>query len=212
MITIKTFIFNDFQVNTYLLYDESKECVIVDAGNYYEKENRDLSEFVLRNNLKPVRLLNTHCHIDHITGNLFVSEKFGLKPEAHQEEELLIKNAVVYGGVFGFILNQPPLIKQYLKDQDIINFGNSNLKVISVPGHSKGSIAFYSEDFSFIITGDALFKGSIGRTDLPGGDYDTLISSITQRLLILPAEVTVFPGHGTESTIGYETLHNPFLQ
>ena len=137
MITIKTFIFNDFQVNTYLLYDESKECVIVDAGNYYEKENRDLSEFVLRNNLKPVRLLNTHCHIDHITGNLFVSEKLGLKPEAHQEEELLIKNAVVYGGVFGFILNQPPLIKQYLKDQDIINFGNSNLKVISVPGHSK---------------------------------------------------------------------------
>jgi len=206
------FVFNDFQENTYLLYDESNECIIIDAGNYYDNENQEVLDFIISKNIKPVRLLNTHCHIDHIVGNLFFSEKFNLAPEAHIEENFLIKNSVTAAGLFGLTVKQPPVIKKYLNDLDIVRFGHSEIQCIFVPGHSRGSLAFYSKEFKFVITGDVLFNGSIGRTDLPGGDYNTIITSITERLFTLPENVIIYPGHGHESTIVNELMNNPFFQ
>ncbi|MCX6256592.1 MAG: MBL fold metallo-hydrolase [Bacteroidia bacterium] len=212
MITIKRFVFNDFQENTYVLHESTGECIIIDAGNYYPEENSALTGYIENNMSKPVRLLNTHCHIDHITGNLFIREKYGLKPEAHSEESMLISHAVSYAEVFGFTIQEPPVISAFLKDNDQVLFGNSILKVLHVPGHSRGSLAFYCKADGFVITGDVLFKGSIGRTDLPGGDFDTLIASIRNKLLVMPDHVIVYPGHGDKTNIRDERNNNPFLQ
>jgi glyoxylase-like metal-dependent hydrolase (beta-lactamase superfamily II) len=211
MIQIKIFVFNPFQENTFILFDESKEAVIIDAGCYSNQEEKILDDFIKENNLQPVHLLNTHCHIDHILGNRYLSESFRINPEAHKSDEFLVETVQSYGATFGIKMEVAPLIGKYLNEGMQINFGNSFLDIAHVPGHSPGSIVFYNKTEGFMIVGDVLFNGSIGRTDLPGGNYRQLISNIKNKLLCMDDKMLVYPGHGPSTTIGKERSSNPFL-
>ncbi len=211
MIQIKKFEFNLFQVNTYILYDNTKECVIIDPGCQTKQEEQILSDFINSNKLKPVKLLNTHSHIDHILGNNFVKQKYNLKIEAHKDDEIFIENAESHALTFGFRVTRPPSIDKHIDENNTIEFGNSKLHIKSVPGHSQGSLVFYNNENKFAITGDVLFKASIGRTDLPGGNYNLLISGIKQKLLSMNDDTKVYSGHGFATTIGEERRNNPFI-
>jgi len=212
MMQIQSFTFNPFAENTYVLFDETHECVIIDPGCYTENERMELDEFITRKNLKPVKLINTHAHIDHILGNNHVVGKYNLNLEMHPADETVLKAATVYGEMWGIQVEPSPKVSHYLKEGDEVIFGNSRLKILFTPGHSPGSICLYDEEDQIVIAGDVLFYGSIGRTDLPGGDYDTLIGSIRKKLFVLADNVKVFPGHGPATTIGFERVNNPFLQ
>lgn len=210
--TIKTFIFNPFQENTYLLYDESKEAIIIDAGCLYKNEEQILQNFIADNNLVLKRVINTHLHLDHQFGNRFLFDTYGIAPEAHADDEILNNTYERQLMVFGIDkAGKAQKLKGYLSDNEIIKFGNSELTAIHCPGHSPGSLVFYSKSENCIFAGDVLFRGSIGRTDLPGGDYSTLIHSITNRLLVLPESTFVYSGHGPCTSIDYEKQHNPFI-
>lgn len=211
MITIKRFMFNPFQVNTFILYDETGECVIIDPGCYEDFEKEQLVKFIEDHNLKPKRLLNTHCHIDHLLGNNFVAEKYGLKPEVHREGVEFIKSATEQGMTFGLFVPAQTEPEDFFEEGDIIKFGNSELEVLYTPGHVDGHVCFLNRDQKFVIVGDVLFQMSIGRTDLPTGDTDLLLSNIREKLFTLPDDFTVYPGHGPETTIGFEKVNNPFL-
>ncbi|MBN1250559.1 MAG: MBL fold metallo-hydrolase [Bacteroidales bacterium] len=209
--TIKTFVFNTFQENTYLLFDETNEAVLIDAGCYSQQERDKLSTFIEEKNLTLKKLLNTHSHIDHILGNQFIIENFNLDLESNKDDEFLIKRAKDQGAAFGISIDSPPLPKKHITEGDKIKFGNSVLEIIHTPGHSPGSIVFYNKNEKFMIVGDVLFNQSIGRTDLPGGDYDTLLNSITNKLFPLGDDMEVYCGHGPNTTIGQERISNPFL-
>lgn len=211
MLNIQRFTFNPFQVNTFILWDETKECAIVDAGCYGPAEQAEITNFISKHNLKPVRLINTHCHIDHIAGVAFISRNYGLEFEAHEGGIRLIRHAEKAGFIYGFDNLETIDPKVLLKEGDVIRFGNSELSVIETPGHADGSVCFISHSEKFVITGDVLFHQSIGRSDLPTGNYDVLMKSIREKLLTLPPEYKVYPGHGPETTIGYEDYSNPFL-
>ena len=211
MIKVKTLVFNSFQVNTYIIYDESGECVIIDPGCSDERENKVLEDFISANKLTPSRLLNTHGHIDHILGASFVSDKYNLALEIHKGDYHMIEMSPAYAGNFGLSINVPSRIETSLNDNDTFMLGNSEIKMLHVPGHSPGSVAFYSASDKFVIVGDVLFKGSIGRTDLPGGDYDILMESIGKKLMTLDEDVTVYCGHMQETSIGIEKRSNPFI-
>ncbi len=211
MISIKTFVFGPFQENTYLLYDETKECVIIDPGCYDSKEQAELETFISSNNLKPVKLLNTHCHLDHIFGNGFTAAKYNLNLEINKDETPVFASYLSSSNMYGFNAAPSPSPSAYLKENDIIKFGNSTLEMLFTPGHTPGSITFYNSKQKFMITGDVLFYGSIGRSDLPGGDSETLISSIKNKLLPLGDDYKVYCGHGPSTTIGFERMNNPFL-
>ena len=211
MINIHYFTFNGFQENTYILFDETKECVIIDPGCYSNEEEQELDKFITESELTPVKLLNTHCHIDHVLGNSFVASKYNVGLEIHENDLPTLHATPEYGHTFGFNIDKSPEPTTLLKDGDVIKFGNSELNVLYVPGHSAGHIVFVAQEEKFIINGDVLFQGSIGRTDLPGGDYNTLIGSIKTKLLTLDDDFTVYSGHGPSTTIGFERSHNPFL-
>jgi hydroxyacylglutathione hydrolase len=210
-VSIFSFVFNPVQENTYILWDETRECVIIDPGCFNEYEFILLDNFIKSKNLKPVRLINTHCHYDHIFGVEQCRKAYGLKWEAHRGDALFVKEHASKVAIFGISVQPVALPEIELNNGDVINFGHSSIKVIHVPGHSPGSVCFYEEKSKILISGDVLFNGSIGRTDLQGGDYDTLISGIKLKLLILPDEVEVFPGHGPSTTIGDEKAGNPYL-
>ena len=211
MIQIQKFSFNAFQVNTLVLFDETKECIIIDAACYEDSERKKLVEFIKDNELKLVKLVNTHCHIDHILGCNFVCDYFNIGLEIHKDGELFLETAVEYGMSFGFSI--APIVKpsNYVADEEIISFGKSNLKILYTPGHADGSICLYNEKQKFVIVGDVLFQGSIGRTDLPTGDFELLKTSIHKKLFTLEDEVRVIPGHGSETSIGFEKQSNPFV-
>lgn len=211
MTKIKVFVFNSFQENTYLVYDETNECVIVDAGCNDEKEYNKIDEFISENNLSLKFIINTHCHIDHILGNAYLANKYGVESIANKEDLPLIKRSKDMALAFGLNVQEPPIPSRLVNEGDEIKFGNSTLLVKHVPGHSPGSIALYNDNDKFVIVGDVLFKGGIGRTDLPGGSYDTLIASINDKLFTLNDEVTVYPGHGESTTIAKEKSDNPFF-
>ncbi|WP_316830584.1 MBL fold metallo-hydrolase [Pedobacter aquatilis] len=212
MIKIKIFTFNAYSENTYVLYDETKECVIIDPGMYDGAEQDELADFVKTNNLKPVLLLNTHCHLDHIFGNKFVFDTWGLKPQFHKGELPILQAVPGYAPQMGFNKYElSPEPEVFLEESGTIHFGNSRLDLIFAPGHSPAHLCFYSEADHFLIGGDVLFYGSIGRTDLPGGNHNQLISNIENKLFVLPDAVTVYPGHGPSTTIGFEKKHNPFF-
>lgn len=211
MITVKTFVFNPFQENTYVLYDQSGECIVIDAGNFMPEEDEQLRRFFREKSLNPVHLINTHGHIDHIFGNSWFLAEFGLKTEVHRSDEPLIRGAREHGHLFGIDMDTPPAVGKCIEDGDLIEFGNSSLRSIHIPGHSPGSLVFYSKEQAFVVVGDVLFQGSIGRTDLPGGNYTTLINGISDKLLTLNDEVVVFTGHGSDTTIGNERRYNPFF-
>ena len=208
---IKAFVNNPYQENTYVVYDDSKECVIIDPGMYNAAEQNVVVNFIKVQNLKPVLLLNTHCHIDHVLGNKFIFNQYGLKPRFHQGELQLLQAVPAYAPQQGINYELSPEPEVFLPESGNINFGNSSFKLLFCPGHSPAHLCFYGKADGFIIGGDVLFKSSIGRTDLPGGDFDTLIKSIKTQLFTLPDEVKVYPGHGPMTTIGFEKLYNPFI-
>ncbi len=209
---IAIFTFNDFSENTYLLYDDSGECIIFDPGCNNEEEQSTLVEVIESNNLKPVKLINTHCHIDHVLGNKFISEKYNLPLISHEGEKQVLAMQPQVSAMYGIPYDPSPEIAETLDDGDILKFGNTELKVLFTPGHSPASISFYCKEEGIVIGGDVLFQGSIGRTDLPGGDFDTLANSIRTKLYTLPDETVVFCGHGPSTTVGEEKKNNPFVK
>ena len=211
MISIKRFAFNAYQVNTYILHDQTGECVIIDPGMDGEDEQDKFDTYISSNNLKPVRILNTHAHIDHITANEYVANKYGVELTAHEHCTHFLHQAPAYATAFGLQMDCVKQIDSFVGEGDIIEFGDSKLKVLDTPGHADGSVCFYSEEDKFVITGDVLFRESIGRTDLKTGNYDLLQKSIWEKLFTLPDETTAYPGHGPETQIGFEKLHNPFV-
>jgi glyoxylase-like metal-dependent hydrolase (beta-lactamase superfamily II) len=207
---VKQFVFNMLQENTYIIYDETKECVIIDPGCQTSVEKITLKRFLLDNNLKPKVLLNTHCHFDHIFGNNFVCNEYRVELWASESEIANIRRFPASASQLGLSDEQSQNPSRFLKNEQIIKFGNSELKVIDTPGHSQGSVCFYSETDNFIITGDTLFAKNIGQTSLPGGDFGKIKESL-KKLIALPNETTVYCGHGVDTTIGNEKLYNPFI-
>lgn len=211
MIQLHSFTFGPFQENTYLLWDETLECLIIDPGNSTASENERLSSFISEKKLKPVRLLLTHAHIDHINGNKYVFETYGLLPEVHKDDVFFIERHAATAAMYGLPVDPSPMAEAFIAEGDVITFGNSTLEVIHTPGHAPGHVTFYTKDQGFMISGDVLFYGSIGRTDLPMGDMATLISSIKHKLFPLGDHMKVYSGHGPSTTIGFEKMNNPFL-
>lgn len=211
MLQLKTFTFNPFQENTYVLYDDTKEAVIIDPGFYDREEKEMLFQFIQSQGLKPKRLLNTHCHIDHVLGNYTIHQSFKLPLEIHPKEEPVLQAVSSYASNYGFPAYSPCPAGGYFEEGDTIAFGETELEVIWVPGHAPGHVVFYHPATKICIGGDTLFQGSIGRTDLPGGDHQTLLNAIKTKLFVLPDDVKVFPGHGPATLIGHEKIHNPFV-
>jgi glyoxylase-like metal-dependent hydrolase (beta-lactamase superfamily II) len=213
MITIETLVFNHWQENTYILHDETGEAVLIDCGVFFEEEGKKLIDFVEKKGLKLVKQLNTHLHIDHVLGNQFMKDEFNLLTCAHKDDEFLLAEAPNYAVRLGLEnVVEPPKMGETIKEGDVIKFGNSELKVLHVPGHSPGHVVFYNAEQKFVIAGDVLFRESIGRTDLPYGNYEQLIGGIKEKLLILDDDVEVYPGHGPSTTIGHERNNNVFLK
>lgn len=211
MISIKKFTVNPFQENSYVIYNESRDSIIIDPGFYEHHERDELMQFILKEKLNPVQLLNTHAHLDHIFGNKFVSDAFGITPFMHELEVETHEKAATIGLMYNLPFDSFIGKPKTLDESGFINLGEDRFSIHFLPGHSAGSIAFYCEKQHFILSGDVLFNGSIGRTDLPGGNYNTLMHSIKEKLFLLPDETIVFSGHGPETTIGEEKKSNPFL-
>jgi hydroxyacylglutathione hydrolase len=212
MINIKQFTFNPVSENTYILFDETGECVIIDPGMYDAAEQNIVVNFIKEQELKPVLLLNTHCHYDHVFGNKFVYDNWGLKPQFHKGELYVLQAMPGYVPQMGLHYELSPEPEVFLPEAGKVNFGNSQLELIFAPGHSPAHLCFYAAADNFLIGGDVLFYCSIGRTDLPGGNHLQLINSIKNNLFILPDDCRVYPGHGQSTTIGFEKQHNPYLQ
>lgn len=212
MIKVSSFIFNPFSENTYVAYDETGECVIIDPGCSNPREEQELAGFIEANNLKPLLLLNTHCHVDHIMGNHFVHQTYGLLPQYNQIEQYILEAAPSHAAMFGVEMTPSPSAEKYIDEGDVITFGNSSFEILFLPGHSPGSIAFYNEEQKIIFGGDVLFYMSIGRTDLPSGNHEQLITSIKKNLFRLSDDYLVYSGHGPTTTLGNEKRFNPFLQ
>lgn len=212
MITVKTFTFNPYQENTYLLIDEEKNCIIIDPGmsNYAEEEQ--LSEYIKQENIKPIQLLNTHCHIDHVLGKKFVFDQWNLMPNFHEGEVTSLVAVDNYAPQMGIRYETSPIPQTFIKEGDSIQLGAHILKAIYSPGHSPAHLCYYSEDFGFLIGGDVLFRNSIGRTDLPGGNHQLLLDNIKNKIYTLPENTIVYPGHGPTTTIGFEKQNNPFVR
>ena len=211
MISVKKFTFNPVQENTYVVYDESGECVIIDAGCNDDNERNELDNFIAAKKLKPVRLINTHCHFDHIMGITHCRTKYHLQFEIHPDELPLVEQAVEHGDLFGIPMEPVDAPDSFFNEGDQLTFGNSYLQVIAAPGHSPGGVVFYNPEQKILLAGDVLFYGSIGRTDLPGGSFEQLVNNIKTKILTLPEDTIVYSGHGTETTIGFEKKNNPFL-
>jgi hydroxyacylglutathione hydrolase len=212
MLDVKAFTFSPVAENTYVLYNEQKECCIIDPGCYFQKERDGLKTFIQETGLKPVLLLNTHCHLDHVFGNKFVYDTWGLHLHLHPNEKQVLDFAPQSGEMWQLPFDnyEGPLV--YLKEKTILKIGEEELQIRFVPGHSPGHVCFYHEAGGFVIGGDVLFNGSIGRTDLPGGDFDTLINSIKTQFFTLPDETKVYSGHGPVTTIGFEKVNNPYVK
>ena len=212
MINIQRFTFNAFMVNTYLLWDETLDAVVIDPACHDREEEKELEDFIQAHHLKLVRCLNTHCHIDHVLGNGFIARKFGIHPEYHPDSDIFFRTITETGLSFGFSIPHVPAPAALLNDEQVVEWGKSSVGVLHTPGHAAGSVCFHSNAGKFVITGDVLFRDTIGRTDLPTGDFDRLMNSIKNRLFTLPEETVVYPGHGPETSIGEEMRNNPFIR
>lgn len=211
MLTIKVFTFSPIEENTYLLFNEDKECVVIDPGCYTSNERKILQNYISENGFTLKYLLNTHCHLDHVFGNKFIHETYGLRLHLHPKEEIVLQYAPAAGIKWGLPFENYTGPLCFIQEEDTIELGKDRLKILFTPGHAPGHIVFYCEEQEFLIGGDVLFRGSIGRTDLPLGDHKTLIESIRTKLMVLPDQVTVHPGHGPSTTIGAERMNNPYL-
>jgi len=211
MLYLKSFTFNPFQENTYIIYTDQKNAFIIDPGNSTITENSQVCDFLLENKLQLKRLLLTHAHLDHVLGNHFIYEKFGLLPEVNKEDLFFIERMKESAAMYGIRCELSPKPANFINEGDEITLDNYTFQCIHTPGHSPGSISYYNKENNILISGDVLFNGSIGRSDLPLGDHDTLIRSITEKLMLLPDETKVYSGHGPSTTIGRERTSNPFL-
>ena len=209
---IHSITFNPFEENTYIINNDNGECIIIDPGCYDQTERNELKRLIDDAGWKPVRLINTHCHIDHVLGNAFVANTYNLGLEIHRGEIPVLKSGLTVAGMYGIPYDPSPDPVSFLDENTEMSFGGANIKILYTPGHSPASICFYSASDGWLIGGDVLFYESIGRTDLPGGDHNTLLNSIRTQLFPLPAETIVYPGHGPQTTIGYEKMFNPFLK
>lgn len=212
MLTVLPLLFNPIQENTYLVYNEKGEAAIIDPGCYFSEEKEKLKLQVASLGLTPTILLNTHCHLDHVFGNRYVGETWGLELHFHEAEQKVFEYAPKAGELWNMPFQNYEGPVHYVKENDIISIGDNRLKVLFTPGHSPGSVSYYCEEGGWVISGDLLFKGSVGRTDLPGADFATLEHSIQTRLYVLPDAIQVYSGHGAPTTIGFEKSHNPFVQ
>jgi hydroxyacylglutathione hydrolase len=212
MIHIKVFTFSPIQENTYVLYNDEGQACIVDPGCYHRTEEEELANFIVAKKLKPELLLNTHCHLDHVFGLRWAAAKYNLVPHIHANEVQMLELAPVSGQMWGLSFENYKGPVSYLVEGQIIQLGTDQLKVLFAPGHSPGHVCFYCEKQGFVINGDVLFKQSVGRSDLPGGNHEVLIESIKTQLLTLPEATVVYTGHGPSTTVGYEKRNNPFLQ
>ena len=209
---IARLIFNPIQENTYIIWDDTLEAAVIDAGNMNERENEVLAKFIADNGLKPKYALNTHGHFDHLLGVDFLREKYGAQLAMNSKDEFLLKGASVSAELFGVKADAlPEAIDVDLEGKESIKFGNTELKIIPTPGHTPGHVAFYEPESKVLFTGDTLFRESIGRTDLPGGDYSWIMRSIIENILPLGDDVKIYPGHGDTSDLGHESMYNPFV-
>ena len=211
MLTITSFVFNPVQENTYVLHNEAGDCIIVDPGCYFGNERNELKEFIENSHLSPKYLLNTHCHLDHVFGNKFIHDTYGLTLHIHEKEKPLLDYAPTSGMSWGLPFDNYRGDLIFLREGEVIRLGEDALQVLFTPGHSPGHLSFYCPGQQCVLSGDVLFRQSIGRTDLPGGDFDTLIASIKEKLFVLPDETLVYPGHGPETSVGREERENPYL-
>jgi glyoxylase-like metal-dependent hydrolase (beta-lactamase superfamily II) len=212
MLTVKSFSFNPLQENTYVLSDEKDACYVIDPGCYFGNERAVLKEYIEEQGLSPRMLLNTHCHLDHVFGNKFVSETWDLPLHLHEKEEPVLASAPEYGEAWELPFENYQGELVFLSPDQPLLLGENKLDILFLPGHSPGSIGFYCAAQDFLIGGDVLFLEGIGRTDLAGGDHHTLFKSIFEQILPLPDKTIVYPGHGESTTIGHERVHNPFLR
>ena len=211
MIKVEKFVVNPLGENSFVLSDETGESVFIDPGFFYREEKREIKEYIENNKFTPVKIANTHCHFDHIMGVELIRNEYNIPFLAHTDDSFWVEKAEEQGKMYGFKMNPVLPINEFLVEKEFLKFGNSQLEIIHIPGHSPGHVVFYSKKDKFLIAGDVLFYGSIGRTDLPGGDYNTLISNIKEKLFILPNDTKVYCGHGQETTIEFEKTNNPFL-
>lgn len=211
MLKIACLPFNPIQENTYVLWDETNECVVIDAGNSSPREDAALDNFIAEHGLKPVLAANTHGHFDHTLGVEHLKQRYGIPFALSSKDAFLLENAATSGSIFGVKIGAMPTVERDLDGEQEIRFGKTTLRVLRTPGHTPGHVAFFDEGSKSLFTGDTLFRESIGRTDLPGGDYSWIMRSILDVLVPLGDEVHVYPGHGPESTIGHEVLYNPFI-
>ena len=211
MLHLNVFLFSPIRENTYLLYDGSGNCAVIDPGCYFQEEREALASFISGKGLKPVMLLNTHCHLDHVFGNRFVAETYGLPLHLHPLEQRMLELAPTSGLMWNLPFDNYDGELVFLEPGKSIRIGTDELEVIFIPGHSPGSVGFYSRSQGFIVSGDVLFREGVGRTDLPGGDLKVLSESIRQTLYTLPEETVVHSGHGPSTTIGWEKGHNPHV-
>lgn len=210
-LNIAVFAFNPFQENTYVVWDASRECVIIDAGNYTAADDRKLTDFIREKGLTPVMALNTHGHIDHILGVPYVTETFGVPFALHGDDRFLVESAGEHARLYGFEARGIPQIDRDLKGEEELTFGDTTLKIIHTPGHTPGHVCIYEPQSKVLFSGDTLFKESIGRTDLPGGNYSWIMRSILDKIMPLGGDVEFYPGHGPKSTLGHEAMYNPFI-
>ena len=211
MLHVKVFAFNPVQENTYILYNDKGNAILIDPGCYFSAEQETLKKFIDENNLKVLQLINTHCHLDHVFGNKWVHKTFGVELHLHPNEEVVLQHAPNSGIKFGLPFDNYTGPLHFLQDGDIVKLDTDEVEILLTPGHSPGSICLYCKAQNFVIGGDVLFYESIGRTDLPGGSHETLLQSIIEKLFVLPDETIVHNGHGQSTTIGHEKKHNPFL-
>lgn len=211
MLKIKAFTFNPLQENTYLIYNEQKQCIIVDAGCYFKEEQQKLLNYISTNNLQPMLLLNTHAHLDHVFGIAFLKQQFHIPFVIHQLDLPMLNSFPEVSVRYGLPGENPPSPDYFIDENSDLKLGDIAIKIIHTPGHSPGSLSFYLGDEKILISGDALFNQSIGRTDFPGGNHSTLVQSITAKLFVLPDETVVYSGHGPTTTIGDEKNFNPFV-
>lgn len=212
MLTVQPFTFNPVQENTYVVYNEKGQCCIIDPGCYFASEEKELADFIAANRLQPIYLLNTHCHLDHIFGNRFVNKSFGLNLHLSRLEKPVLDYGPAAGQLWQLPFENYEGELHFIDEGDTIRIGDDALQVIFTPGHSPGHLSFYSRDNKFVISGDVLFEGSVGRTDLPGGDFARLEETIKTKLYTLPEDTIVYAGHGGTTTIGDEMKTNPFVK
>ncbi|WP_346862985.1 MBL fold metallo-hydrolase [uncultured Draconibacterium sp.] len=211
MIRIEKFVVNPLGENSLVISDETGECIFIDPGFFYDEEKDEIRSYITDNKLTPVKITNTHCHFDHIMGVEFIRDEYGIPLHAHADDAFWIEAAQEQANRFGFEVEPIRPIDAFLSENDTIKFGNTTLEVLHIPGHTPGHVVFYNRETGVLIAGDVLFYGSIGRTDLPRGNHNDLISNIKTKLFKLPDNTKVYCGHGPETTIGFEKSTNPFL-